>query len=183
VLLVRQLLGRFTPKERKVIPQSERRTVRRQAAVIIAFYLLIVVISFWQKSWLPLLYTCLAHVYGGFVPRLYSLTQHIGLAHSGKDYRINSRTCYYNPVVSAWYWNMNYHVEHHMFPLVPFHALPELHRELKSQMPEANTSVVDAWREILSCLLRQRKYTSYAIYKQMPESTPQDGGLTAKGSA
>ena len=32
---------------------------------------------------------------------------------------------------------MNYHVEHHMFPLVPYHALPELHAELKADMPPA----------------------------------------------
>ena len=29
------------------------------------------------------------------------------------------------PVHRYLYWNMNYHVEHHMFPLVPYHALPE----------------------------------------------------------
>ncbi len=42
-----------------------------------------------------------------------------------------------NPIVRFIYWNMNYHVEHHMFPLVPYHALPALHEELKADMPPA----------------------------------------------
>ena len=32
-----------------------------------------------------------------------------------------------NPISRFIYWNMNYHVEHHMFPMVPYHALPRLH--------------------------------------------------------
>ena len=32
-----------------------------------------------------------------------------------------------NPINRFLYLNMNYHVEHHMFPLVPYHNLPKLH--------------------------------------------------------
>ena len=35
------------------------------------------------------------------------------------------RTVLMNPVSRFIYWNMNYHVEHHMFPMVPYHALPQ----------------------------------------------------------
>lgn len=31
------------------------------------------------------------------------------------------------PVISFFYWNMNYHVEHHMYPGVPCYNLPRLH--------------------------------------------------------
>ena len=41
------------------------------------------------------------------------------------------RTVYMNPVLRFLYWNMNYHIEHHMFPMVPYHALPKLHEEMK----------------------------------------------------
>ena len=40
-----------------------------------------------------------------------------------------------NPVSRFLYWNMNYHVEHHMFPMVPYHALPQLHEEIKADLP------------------------------------------------
>ena len=52
------------------------------------------------------------------------LLQHGGLAEDVLDHRLNSRTVYMNPVSRWIYWNMNYHVEHHMFPMVPYHALP-----------------------------------------------------------
>ena len=40
-----------------------------------------------------------------------------------------------NPVFRFIYWNMNYHVEHHMFPMVPYHALPALHAEVADDLP------------------------------------------------
>ena len=38
-----------------------------------------------------------------------------------------------NPISRFIYWNMNYHVEHHMFPMVPYHALPRLHEMIKAR--------------------------------------------------
>lgn len=29
-------------------------------------------------------------------------------------------------------WNMSYHAEHHLYPSIPFHALPQAHQQLKS---------------------------------------------------
>ena len=60
-----------------------------------------------------------------------------GMAEDVLDHRLNSRTVYMNPVFRFLYWNMNYHVEHHMFPMVPYHALPKLHEEMKAVLPEA----------------------------------------------
>jgi fatty acid desaturase len=45
--------------------------------------------------------------------------QHAGLADNVLDHRLNTRTVYMNPLSRYVYWNMNYHVEHHMFPMVP----------------------------------------------------------------
>ena len=48
----------------------------------------------------------------------FGVTQHLGLAEDVLDHRLNSRTVYMNPFFRFVYWNMNYHVEHHMFPMV-----------------------------------------------------------------
>jgi fatty acid desaturase len=37
---------------------------------------------------------------------------------------------------------MNYHVEHHMFPMVPYHALAPLHQEIKDDMPTPYGSIL-----------------------------------------
>ena len=68
---------------------------------------------------------------------MFGLTQHAGLAEDVLDHRLNSRTVYMNPVFRFLYWNMNYHVEHHMFPMVPYHALPALHAEMKADYAAA----------------------------------------------
>ena len=43
---------------------------------------------------------------------------------------------------------MNYHVEHHMFPMVPYHALPRLHELIKHDLPAPNPSMWHAYREV-----------------------------------
>ena len=58
------------------------------------------------------------------------------------DHRLNSRTVYMNPVFRFIYWNMNYHVEHHMFPMVPYHALPKLHELIKHDLPAPTPSIL-----------------------------------------
>ena len=44
-----------------------------------------------------------------------------------------------NPLFRFVYWNMNYHTEHHMFPMVPYHALPKLHEMLEQDMLPATS--------------------------------------------
>jgi len=91
------------------------------------------------------------------------LTQHSGLAEDVTDHRLNSRTCYMNPISRFIYWNMNYHVEHHMFPMVPYHALPALHEELKADLPAPTTSIPAAFAEFLPIMRRQYQDTSVFI--------------------
>ena len=40
----------------------------------------------------------------------------------------NTRTTFTNRLIRFIAWNMPYHTEHHVFPNVPFHSLPALHR-------------------------------------------------------
>ena len=82
-------------------------------------------------------------------------TQHLGLAEDVLDHRLNSRTVYMNPFFRFLYWNMNYHVEHHMFPMVPYHALPKLHEAIKADCPPPYPSTLAAYREIMPALARQ----------------------------
>jgi fatty acid desaturase len=73
-----------------------------------------------------------------------------------------------NPVLRFIYWNMNYHVEHHMFPMVPYHRLPELHEEMKAYCPPPYESVVSAYREIIPAILRQVREPDWSIQRPIP---------------
>jgi fatty acid desaturase len=48
-----------------------------------------------------------------------------------------------------YYRNMQYHLEHHMYPAVPFYNLPKLRAEIESQLPPAPHGLIATWREIL----------------------------------
>ena len=62
-----------------------------------------------------------------------------------------------NPIGRFLYWNMNYHVEHHMFPMVPYHALPRLHETIKHDMPPPTPSIWAGYKEMFPIWLRQIK--------------------------
>ena len=106
--------------------------------------------------------------YGTWLMVIYGQTQHAGLAENVLDHRLNSRTVYMNPVNRYLYWNMNYHVEHHMFPMVPYHNLPKLHELVKADMPPPYHGLVEAWREIIPALLRQSKDPDYYVQRPLP---------------
>src|ERR1700685_2684560 len=101
---------------------------------------------------------------------LVGLLQHGGLADDVVDHRLNSRTVYMNPISRFLYWNMNYHIEHHMFPMVPYHALPRLHALVKADCPPPYPSLIAAYREIIPALLRQRREPGYFVRRPLPES-------------
>jgi fatty acid desaturase len=107
-------------------------------------------------------------MYGAWMQVYFGITQHAGLAENVLDHRLNSRTVYMNRVFRFVYWNMNYHVEHHMFPMVPYHALPKLHRIMLADTPRPYSSTLEAYREIIPALWRQRKDPSHTVVRQLP---------------
>ena len=75
-----------------------------------------------------------------------------------------------NPISRFIYWNMNYHVEHHMFPMVPYHALPQLHETIKHDLPAANRSIAEAFAEMWPALVRQLRYEDFFIKRVLPDT-------------
>jgi fatty acid desaturase len=66
------------------------------------------------------------------------------------------------------YWNMNYHVEHHMFPMVPYHRLAQLHEEIKHDCAAVYPSLWAAYREIIPAILRQLKDQEHYVRRELP---------------
>jgi MocE subfamily Rieske [2Fe-2S] domain protein len=107
---------------------------------------------------------------------VYGFTQHAGLAENVLDHRLNCRTVKMNFVHRYLYWNMNYHLEHHMFPLVPYHALPRLHELVKDDCPTPYGSILEAYREIVPAVLRQIKDPGYYVRRKLPQPAPGSPG-------
>jgi Na+-transporting NADH:ubiquinone oxidoreductase subunit F len=161
--------GRMRADEETYIPSSEFPKVYCQARFYVAIYLATIALSVLTQSFLPLFYIIFPNIFGTWLLYLYNMTQHAGLAENVLDHRLNCRTVHMNFCNRFLYWNMNYHAEHHMFPLVPYHALPALHKCIKDEMPPPYPSIFAAWSEIIPTVLRQMTDRSHFVKRAVPE--------------
>ena len=161
--------GRLSAEEKTYVPPSERAKVTRTARIWLGIYGAAAFGCVATRSAVPALLIGLPRVYGATMFNLYGLTQHAGLGENVIDHRLNTRTIRMNRLHRFLYCNMNYHIEHHMFPMVPSHKLAELHEEIKDDCPEPYPSLWAAYREIVPAVLRQLKDQSYYVRRELPD--------------
>lgn len=65
--------------------------------------------------------------------RLYLLAEH-GDCPRVANMFLNTRTVLTNRLVRFLAWNMPFHVEHHVWPAVPFHRLPDVHALMRTEL-------------------------------------------------
>lgn len=170
--IVRHCFGSLDAEEKTFIPDVERPKVYRNARLYVLIYAVVIGAAVITRSWLPLMYVGLPSFYGAWLMMVYGLTQHAGLAEDVLDHRLNCRTVYFNRINRFLYWEMNFHLEHHMFPMIPYHALAQLHEELKGDMPPPYPSIWAAYREIIPALWKQRKDPTYFVTRELPPGAP-----------
>lgn len=163
--------GHLTTDESTYIPPTEIGKIKLRAWIHILIYAGIILLALVTKSFLPLMYIGLPSIFGVWLMVIYGYTQHAGLAENVLDHRLNCRTVYMNRINRFLYWNMNYHVEHHKFPLVPYHALPKLHKLVGPDSPTAYKNILDAYKEIVPTVLRQSNDPEYFIQRTIPASS------------
>jgi fatty acid desaturase len=107
------------------IPENKRAIIVTEARVYAALYTLLLALSLWFSSTLLLKVWIAPLVIGQFFLRPYLLAEHTGCERTRSAFQ-NTRTTYTAAIVKWIAWNMPYHVEHHAYPSIPFHALPKL---------------------------------------------------------
>ncbi len=167
--MVRLASGRVNEAEASYLPERERPKAYLVARIHLGILLAAVVASLTAGSWLPLMLVGLPTFYGTWLHHIMATTQHAGLAEDVPDHRMNSRTVYLNPLFRFIYSNMNYHVEHHMYPMVPYYNLPALHAEIRGDCPPAYPSLWACYREMLPAVLRQQRDPNHYIRRPLPE--------------
>ena len=130
----------------ELMPQV-RRSVRLQFAVYAAVALLSIVggHGFLLWSWL------LPLAIGQPVLRFFLLAEHTGCAY-GDDGLRNTRTTLTTAPVRWLMWNMPFHSEHHLYPSLPFHALPAAHRWIGPRLQHLDRGYVAVHRQLLGRL-------------------------------
>ncbi len=162
--------GELDPQEATYIPKNEHHKVVRVARFWVLIYIGTISISVLVQSWLPLLLVGTPRLYGAWHHVMTGMLQHGGLADNVTDHRLNTRTVLMNPVSRFIYWNMNYHVEHHMYPKVPYHALPALHNLVSHDLPPPSPSIAAGFAEMWPALIRQLNNENYFVKRTLPKS-------------
>lgn len=171
--IVLHSFGAISAGAKAVVPPSEYRAMCRNSRIVLALYLGVVVWAVAAHSWLPVVFLLLPRSYGAWLHELLAITQHTGLRENELDHRFSTRTLKLNPFLQFLYWNMNYHVEHHMFPNVPFHALPRLREAIEAELPPAYDGLISAWREIIHVFAIQRRDPKYMVTPDVPRDIRQ----------
>lgn len=179
--------GHLEEYTRILVPADQLRRVVWEARVFVVLLLGALGAAVALGTIVPLLFVGLPSFYGAWFMWFCGVTQHAGLREDVLDHRMSTRTVYINPVFRFLYLNMNYHVEHHMFPAVPYYNLPALHEEIKAYLPPPKTSMLDAYREIFHAVRMQQKDISWEIDRgwepPKEDRAATDTGRTALASA
>ena len=158
--------------ERTFVPEHARPSIFRTARIWVAIHLAVIGTAVWTGSILPvLLFGPLPTMYRAWLAFTLGVTQHVGLAEDVLDHRLNARTIRMNPVLRFLYWNMNYHLEHHLHPMVPYHRLPDLHSTIKDDLPPIYPSTFAAWREIVGAIRIQLwEDPEFHVARRLPQT-------------
>jgi fatty acid desaturase len=173
-MVFRHAFGVFSTEwERRILPPSDKQGRARAslwARATLLFHAALVALFILSGQWILLFLVTFAPFIGNWLNFLCGFTQHAGLPPSVPDFRVCCRTVLLGPLPRFLYWNMNYHVEHHMFAGVPFYNLPQLRREIEWDVPVARRGFRRVWGEILPAVRRQRDEPDYCIVPELPES-------------
>jgi fatty acid desaturase len=129
-----------------VTDEARRRLVwsaRAQLAVVLALGTALGVVD----AMAPLITWIIPIVIAAPLMRAYLLAEHTGCAASA-DGLENTRTTLTNGFVRWTMWNMPFHAEHHLFPSIPFHALPAAHRRIADRLHHVARGYFRASRQI-----------------------------------
>jgi fatty acid desaturase len=100
-------------------------------------------------------------LHGWLVPMLFintfvnvrGMSQHTLLEHASDEIR-GTRSILTSPLVRFFMCNENYHLEHHLFPGVPWHHLPELHQALRNPLTQAGAPYIPSYTAFVGEFIR-----------------------------
>ncbi|MCE9615888.1 MAG: fatty acid desaturase [Lentisphaerae bacterium] len=160
--------------DRHIMPESNvalRRRHRNWARFLLLAHAALAVTFIVTGNWILVLIVNIGSHYCGWLGFLTGSPQHYGMSYNVPDHRLCCRTYTCGWLPAFLYWNMQYHIEHHMYPLVPFYNLPKLHEAVKHDMPPAPHGLRETWRQMLEIHRRTQTDPTYCYMPVLPSST------------
>jgi len=145
-----------------------RRPVIWWSRILLSGHVLILFAAMATGQWIIPIVFSLAPAYGAWLFFLCNNTQHCGLMDNVNDFRLCARTIDLNPVLRFFYWQMNHHIEHHMYAAVPCYNLHNLHKALVPDLPPTPKGLLQVWIEINEIMQRQRTDPRYRYAQPLP---------------
>jgi fatty acid desaturase len=177
---VRRALGKVDGEwANRIFPPDqpdERRRLANASRVLLLGHLALAVLFIAIGEWVLIPLFALPPFYGGWLTGMCGATQHSGMQSQTPDFRRSCRTVRLNIFTSFLYWQMNYHIEHHMYPAVPFYNLRKLHERIMADgCPPPNRGLLDALREIYRTQRYQDEHPDTAFDSFSRGSDPRYG--------
>ena len=153
-VLGRLAAGRYTDVMKSVIPAGELPEMARNARIFLAVYAGIGAAVAAGATW-PLWLLVVPRLLGGPVMLLFTLVQHVEMQENAPSILDSTRSFRTSRLGGFLYMNMNNHVEHHLYPQVPFHALPKLRDAVADQVPAPDPGFFHTNWEVLTVVVRR----------------------------
>ncbi|MDM9385157.1 fatty acid desaturase [Chlorogloeopsis sp. ULAP01] len=133
------------------IPEKAQKEVICSTRWQLATYIVAIAISFTVNQPWFVLYWLLPLVVGQPILRFILLAEHTSCTLDA-NLLTNTRTTLTLWPVQFLMWNMPFHAEHHLYPSIPFHALPKAHQQLKAHFLHIELGYVKVNRDIVTKL-------------------------------
>ncbi|KAB8330378.1 fatty acid desaturase [Scytonema tolypothrichoides VB-61278] len=131
------------------VPRTARGEVIRSTRLQLAVYAGAIALSFAIGQPWFVLYWLLPLFVGQPILRFLMLAEHTGCTLDA-NLLTNTRTTLTLWPVRFLTWNMPFHAEHHLYPSIPFHALPKAHKQLSSHFAHIDSSYIKVNWDIVS---------------------------------
>jgi fatty acid desaturase len=139
------------------IPKGKRKAIQRSVWLMILVYGVLLIGSLAAGSASLVWYWLLPVLMAQPILRFWLVAEHTGCTEND-DPLTNTRTTRTNALVRYLMWNMPFHAEHHLYPQVPFHALPRLNSLIGESFRFVAPSYIDTNAKLLTELVRRERH-------------------------
>jgi fatty acid desaturase len=127
--------------------ERELAAIRRESLAILLVHAAVAAAAIAFHVWPLLLFVTLAWQIGSPIEILWHATKHLGRPYNVNDHRLNTRSIRVGWFIRTFFWGLDTHVDHHLYPVVPSRNLPKLHRILEKDLPDAD-NIFGCWAEM-----------------------------------
>jgi len=150
--------GYIQPSQRYFLPENQFGRVYWEARLVLLIYASVAVAAVYFGSWAPLTLWLIPRFVGEPIMRWFRIAEHAECL-EGPNLLVNTRTTRAPAWLRALFWNMPFHSEHHIAPMVPFHALPALHDKVGGKMYPVADNYFAVHGQVLNALANHQGVT------------------------